>query len=79
MYGPADYFKEHPEAVLELLSALHRDESGYVRKSIGNALRDIGKKYPQLVEAELHIWDLTKKKVRQADQLASRFLLELPR
>jgi 3-methyladenine DNA glycosylase AlkC len=38
-------FKDHPEVAVSLLSALKDDESEYVRKSVGNALRDIsGKK-----------------------------------
>lgn len=70
------YFKEHPEAAEELLAALRSDESEYVRKSIGNALKDISKKYPHLVKAELRTWDLTPKEVRQVYQLAGKFLPE---
>ena len=33
-----DYFREHPEVAIKLLSRLKADESEYVRKSVGNAL-----------------------------------------
>lgn len=40
------YFKDHPGAAVELLAAHKADPSEYVRKSIGNALKDISKKHP---------------------------------
>lgn len=43
------YFKDNPNVAIELLSTRKEDESEYVRKSVGNALRDISKKYPELV------------------------------
>ncbi len=42
------HFSEHPEEAIQLLAALKADESEYVRKSVGNALRDISRKYPIL-------------------------------
>ena len=39
------YFHNHPEVAIQLLSQLRNDESEYVRKSVGNALRDISKKH----------------------------------
>lgn len=71
------YFKGHPEAAVELLSTLRSGKSEYVRKSIGNALKDISKKYPQLVRTELHTWDLAQKDVRKVYRLAGKFLPEL--
>lgn len=47
------YFKEHPYEAVRRIAALKEDESEYVRKSVGNALRDISKKFPELIEAEL--------------------------
>ncbi|MGF6366963.1 3-methyladenine DNA glycosylase AlkD [Aequitasia blattaphilus] len=38
------YLKDHPNIAINLLAAHRNDESEYVRKSIGNALRDISKK-----------------------------------
>ena len=37
--------------------------SDYVRKSVGNALRDISKKFPELIEAELNKWNLESKEI----------------
>ena len=68
------YFHEHPDAAIRLLSRLRNDDSEYVRKSVGNALRDISKKHQELVGAELQPWDLSDKRVAQTYKLASKFL-----
>ena len=68
------YFKEHPEIAVALLASHREDESEYVRKSAGNCLRDISKKFPQLVAEELHQWDLSSKRTMQVYKLASKFL-----
>lgn len=68
------YFKEHPEIAVELLASHKNDESEYVRKSAGNSLRDISKKYPELVRQELAGWDLSSKEVRQVHKLAGKFI-----
>lgn len=52
------------------------DSSEYVRKSVGNALRDISKKFPQLVLDELTSWDQDDPKVRYTYRLAVKHLLE---
>ena len=69
------YFKEHPQVAIDLLASHKGDESEYVRKSAGNSLRDISKKFPQLVEEELNNWDLSSKKVMQVYKLASKFIV----
>jgi len=68
------YFKEHPYEAVRRIAALKEDESEYVRKSVGNALRDISKKYPELIEAELAKWKLDGKTIKQVYSLASKFL-----
>ena len=68
------YFREHPEVAIQLLSQLRSDESEYVRKSAGNALRDISKKYNDLVRNQLCTWDITNKQIKQTHKLASKFL-----
>lgn len=70
------YFREHPEHAVRLLSPLRQDESEYVRKSVGNALRDVSRQHKELVRAELQQWDLSQKHVSQTYKLASRFLLQ---
>lgn len=69
------YFKEHPETAIALLASHKEDESEYVRKSAGNSLRDISKKYPDLITQELLGWDLSDKKVRQVYKLAGKFVM----
>lgn len=70
------YFKECPEVAIELLAAHRNDESEYVRKSIGNALRDISKTHTALVESELDRWGLSSKQVKQVHKLAAAWLLK---
>ncbi|EFU61270.1 hypothetical protein [Actinomyces sp. oral taxon 180] len=48
--------------------------SDYVRRSVGNALRDIGRKFPEMIAAELETWDLAGEGVRQVHRLASKFI-----
>jgi 3-methyladenine DNA glycosylase AlkC len=68
------YFHEHPEIAIQFLSRLRNDESEYVRKSVGNALRDISKKNKELVKKELKGWDLSNKQIAQTYKLASKFI-----
>jgi 3-methyladenine DNA glycosylase AlkC len=68
------YFNDHPEVAIQMLSQLRNDESEYVRKSVGNALRDISKKHKVLVIIELQRWDIANKRIEQTHKLASKFL-----
>lgn len=68
------YFKENPSLAISFLSALKCDASEYVRKSVGNALRDISKAHKSLVEKEVSTWDVTDKETKQTYKLASKFL-----
>jgi 3-methyladenine DNA glycosylase AlkD len=68
------YFKEHPEVAINSLCKLKNDSSEYVRKSVGNALRDISKKYKELIKSELSEWNLSDNAVKQTHKLASRLL-----
>jgi 3-methyladenine DNA glycosylase AlkC len=68
------FFKDNPEIALQLLSALKDDESEYVRKSAGNALRDISRKHKMLVANEVQTWDTSDKRVSFTYKLASKFL-----
>jgi 3-methyladenine DNA glycosylase AlkD len=68
------YFRAHPEAAVALLSPLRSDSSEYLRKSVGNALRDISKKHPDLIRSEVATWDLDQHGVRQVHKLATRLL-----
>jgi 3-methyladenine DNA glycosylase AlkD len=68
------YFREQPQRAIELLSQLKDDDSDYVRKSVGNALRDISHKHAELLRAEVAMWNLSNKKIGQTYKLASKFL-----
>ncbi len=68
------YFREQPALAIELLSRLKEDDSEYVRKSVGNALRDISRKHAELVRAEVVKWDRSNKRIAQTYKLASKFL-----
>lgn len=68
------FFKDNPRLAISILSSLKEDESLYVRKSVGNALRDISKKHKELVKAELSTWDLTNKNIKQVYKLAYKHI-----
>lgn len=68
------YFKQHPEVAIQLLSSKRDDPEKYVRESAGNALRDISKRHPELVRAELATWDRSNKAIAQTYKLAAWFL-----
>lgn len=69
-----DYFKQNPGEAIKLLSNLRNDSSEYVRKSVGNALKDISKKHGELVETELQTWDLSQKSAQQVYKLTRKHL-----
>ena len=68
------YFKENPMEAIERLSDLREDSSEYVRKSVGNALRDISKKHPELIKKELDSWKLDNQEINQVYKLAIKFI-----
>lgn len=68
------FFKDHPNEAVERLSKLKEDESEYVRKSVGNALRDISKKHPELIRNELSSWALVGKEIKQVYKLAGKLI-----
>ena len=68
------YFKNNPNEAIRRISDLKDDSSEYVRKSVGNALRDISKKFPELIRIELGNWKLESKEINQVYKLASKFI-----
>jgi 3-methyladenine DNA glycosylase AlkC len=58
------YFARHPEEAVRRLAGLRRDPSDYVRQSAGNALRDIRRAHPALVDAETATWNLEDSRER---------------
>lgn len=68
------YFKDNPNEAVKRIAALKEDTSEYVRKSVGNALRDISKKFPELIKDELNNWKLESKEINQVYKLASKLI-----
>ncbi|WXG61259.1 DNA alkylation repair protein [Campylobacter concisus] len=68
------YFKDNPDEAIRRLASLKEDESEYLRKSVGNALKDISKKFPNLVKTKLDSWNLGSKKAMQTYKFASKFI-----
>ena len=68
------YFKDNPNEAIRRIVALKEDPSEYVRKSVGNALRDISKKFPELIKDELNNWKLESKEINQVYKLASKLI-----
>lgn len=64
------YFKDNPTTAIQLISEHKSDDSEYLRKSVGNALRDISKKHTGKVLDEISTWDLTNKKTEFTYKLA---------
>ena len=70
------YFKENPQEAIKRIARLRGDASEYIRKSVGNTLRDISRKFPELIKEELKTWNLETKEIKQVYKLASRFVIE---
>ena len=68
------YFKDNPDEAIRRLASLKDSASEYLRKSVGNALKDISKKFPNLVKTELDSWNLSSKESLQTYKFASKFI-----
>ena len=68
------YYKDKTIEAIRRIASLKEDTSEYVRKSVGNALRDISKKFPELIKIELSSWKLESKEIKQVYKLASKFI-----
>ncbi len=64
------YFKDNPTVAIQIISEHKSNDSEYLRKSVGNALRDISKKHRDKVLDEISTWDLTNKKTEFTYKLA---------
>ena len=69
------YFKDNPDEAIKRIATLKEDSSEYVRKSFGNSLRDISKKFPELIKEELDGWDINSKDIKQVYKLASKLIV----
>lgn len=68
------YFKENPTVAITLIAKHKGHESEYLRKSVGNALRDISKKHAELIRQEVQQWDLSNSRIMSTYKLATKLL-----
>ena len=68
------YFKDNPDEAIKRIATLKEASSEYVRKAVANSLRDISKKFPELIKAELCSWKLESKEINQVYKLASKLV-----
>ena len=68
------FFKENPSVAIALISKHKAHESKYLRKSVGNALRDISKKHAELIRQEVEQWDLSNPRIMFTYKFAAKLL-----
>ena len=68
------YFKENPTVAIALIAKHKGHESEYLRKSVGNALRDISKKHAELIRQEVQQWDLSNPRILSTYKLTTKLL-----
>ena len=68
------YFKENPTVAIALIAKHKGYESEYLRKSVGNALRDISKKHAELIRQEVQQWDLSNPRILFTHRLTTKLL-----
>lgn len=66
------FFKTNPQIAIQLISQHKANESEYLRKSVGNSLRDISKKHKTLVDEELATWNLSDIKINYTQKFATK-------
>lgn len=68
------FFKENPSLAIAIIAKHKAHESEYLRKSVGNALRDISKKHAELIRKEVQQWDLSNPQILFTYKLAAKLL-----
>ena len=68
------FFKQHPEQAVAMLGRLKADDHPYVRKSVGNALRDVSRFHKALVVVEVGTWGLGDARIADTYTYAAKFL-----
>ena len=68
------FFKENPSVAIALIAKHKGSESEFLRKSVGNALRDISKKHSELIRQEVQQWDLSNPRILFTYKLAAKLL-----
>ena len=68
------YFKENPSVAIALIAKHKAHESEYLRKPVGNALKDISKKQTELIRQEVERWDSSNPRIMFTYKLATKLL-----
>ena len=68
------FFKENPSVAIALIAKHKGNESEFLRKSVGNSLRDISKKHTELIRQEVQQWDLSNSRILFTYKLAVKLL-----
>ena len=68
------FFKENPSVAIALIAKYKESESEYLRKSVGNALRDISKRHTELIRQEVKLWDLSNPRILSTYKLTTKLL-----
>lgn len=68
------FFRENPSMAIALIATNKAHASEYLRKSVGNALRDISKKHAELIRKEVLQWDLSNPRILFTYKLAAKLL-----
>ena len=68
------FFKENPLMAIVLISKHKAHESEYLRRSVGNALRDISKKHAELIRQEVEQWNLSNPRIMFTYKFAAKLL-----
>ncbi|MFV0531442.1 MAG: DNA alkylation repair protein [Flavobacteriales bacterium] len=68
------FFNANPDLAIDLIAQHKSHESEYVRKSVGNAIKDISRKHRELVENELGKWNLANPLIQFTYKYATKHL-----
>jgi len=66
------YYSSHPDIAIRLIAQHKASDSEYLRKSVGNALRDISKKHPELIHNEISSWDVSDSRIHYTNKLVMK-------
>jgi 3-methyladenine DNA glycosylase AlkD len=66
------YLSSNPDIAIRLIAQHKASDSEYLRKSVGNALRDISKKHSELIHNEISTWDISDSRIHYTYKLVSK-------
>jgi 3-methyladenine DNA glycosylase AlkC len=69
-----EYFQRYPDKAVAFISQLKADPSGTVRFSVGRALSEVGKDFPEKVVKELGNWNINNPSIKHTYMFAAKDL-----